>query len=73
MTPGEFARHLVNEDADIREGMRADRRRYGNAPASGIDDVTEPRCPEHGYGCEPSACPCGHTLRCDCKDIANEH
>lgn len=39
------------------------------------DAATTPElwCPEHGYGCEPSECPCGHTLRCDCREIANEH
>jgi len=56
---GEFTRLVANEDADIREGMRAHRR--------------EPWCPDHGYGCEPSDCRCGHTLRCDCRDIADEH
>jgi hypothetical protein len=32
----------------------------------------EPWCPDHGYGCEPSSCPCGHTIGCDCWGIANE-
>lgn len=33
----------------------------------------EPWCPDHGYGCEPQDCPCGHSLRCDCRSIADEH
>lgn len=35
--------------------------------------ANEPWCPDHGYGCEPQNCPCGHTLRCDCRSIADEH
>lgn len=57
----EAARHFARENADIREGMRAHRREPSWCPA-----------PVHGYGCEPSDCPCGHTLRCDCWEIANE-
>ena len=48
-----------------RQQQRIDNARQWLLPAP-----TEPWCPEHGYGCEPSNCPCGHTLRCDCREIA---
>lgn len=75
------------EDADIRDGMRQDRAAVaqGRCTCDASGDVLpiahrpwcgtegEPWCPDHGYGCEPSNCPCGHTLRCDCVSIQNEH
>lgn len=44
----------------------------GSCPTNGQGRV-EWWCAEHGYGCEPSTCPCGHTINCDCWSIANDH
>ena len=46
---------------------------HQGATDASVTVMDEPWCPDHGYGCEPSNCPCGHTLRCDCRGIADEH
>lgn len=61
-------------DKPVRERMQAlDRIGSGQVAGFALGENGEPWCAIHGYGCEPSNCPCGHTLRCDCWSISGEH